>query len=164
MTAIAPHTRHNARQLRAEMTPQEQCLWRQLRDLNRRLGTHFRRQAPIGRSIADFAELGRRLVIEVDGGQHGGARDAARDDWFAAQGFAVLRFWNFDVDGNLGGVMQMVLDALDVAPSQTLSPPPPPSPTRGEGGALGRGLVRASYAVPLPDGEAGRLHDRGDRS
>ena len=113
MTDIAPQTRANARRLRAEMTPQERKLWMQLRDLNHRLGLHFRRQAPVGRFIADFVDFGRRLVIEVDGGQHGGPEDTARDAWFAAEGFTVLRVWNSDVDGNLEGVMQLVLDALE---------------------------------------------------
>ena len=128
MTEITPDTRANARRLRIYTTPQERRLWGKLRELNRVLGTHFRRQAPIGRFIADFAEYGRRLVIEVDGGQHGGARDQVRDGWLKGQGFAVLRIWNNEVDGNLTGVMQVVLDALAV------SPPPHPSPTRGVGG------------------------------
>jgi very-short-patch-repair endonuclease len=113
MTDIAPHTRANARRLRAEMTPQERKLWMQLRDQNHRLGLHFRRQAPVGRFIAYFVDFGRRLVIEVDGGQHGGPEDTARDAWFAAEGFTVLRVWNSDVDGNLEGVMPLVLDALE---------------------------------------------------
>ena len=131
MTQISPATRANARRLRAEMTPQERRLWKGLREINQMLGTHFRRQAPIGRFIADFAEYGRRLVIEVDGGQHGGARDMARDAWLKGQGFVVLRFWNTEVDGNIEGVMQVVLDAVEAA----TAPPPQPSPTRGEGGA-----------------------------
>jgi len=105
-----------------------------LRDVNRMLGTHFRRQAPIGRFIADFAEYGRRLVIEVDGGQHGGSRDAARDAWLMGQGFVVLRFWNNEVDGNIEGVMRVVLDAVEAIDA---APPPQPSPTGGEGGAVG---------------------------
>jgi very-short-patch-repair endonuclease len=95
------------------MTPQERKLWTQLRDLNHRLGLNIRRQAPVGRYIADFVEFGRKLVIEVDGGQHGGPEDTARDAWFAAEGFTVLRVWNSDVDGNLEGVMPLVLDALE---------------------------------------------------
>lgn len=139
MTKIATHTRTRARELRAAMTPQERRLWAELRDLNHRIATNFRRQAPVGPFIADFADLGRRLVIEVDGGGHGGARDRARDDWFRAQGFTILRVWNADVDGNLEGVMLVVLDHLETA-----SPPPPAPPHEGEGrreagdGARGR--------------------------
>jgi very-short-patch-repair endonuclease len=127
MTEIAPYTRANARRLRAELTPQQRKLWGQLRDLNHRLGLNFRRQAPVGRFIADFAEFGRKLLIEVDGGQHGGPEDAARDDWFSAEGFTILRFWNNDVDTNLEGVMQVVLDVLECCP------PPPTPPHEGEG-------------------------------
>ncbi len=126
LTRIAQHTRLRARELRAGMTAQERRLWAHLRDLNRIIATHFRRQAPVGPYIADFADLGRRLVIEVDGGGHGGPKDQARDVWFASQGFHTLRFWNAEVDGNLAGVMQVVLDALD-------RPPPPAPPHEGEG-------------------------------
>ena len=59
-----------ARSLRKHMTPQEIKLWCQLRYLNQQ-GFHFRRQAPLGNFIVDFLERKRRLVIEVDGSQHG---------------------------------------------------------------------------------------------
>jgi very-short-patch-repair endonuclease len=111
------------------MTPQERKLWAKLREVNRMVGTHFRRQAPVGPFIADFVEFGRKLVIEVDGGGHGGPADKARDDWFMGQGFTVMRFWNSDVDGNLDGVMQVVLD--EIVPE---APPPPSPPHKGEGG------------------------------
>lgn len=114
MTEILPSTRANARRLRNEPTPQERQVWAKLREINRMIGTHFRRQAPIGPYIVDFADFGRRIVVEIDGGQHGGARDAERDAWLVGQGFRVLRFWNSDVAGNLNGVAQVVLDAVGV--------------------------------------------------
>ncbi|MCA3442750.1 MAG: endonuclease domain-containing protein [Rhodobacter sp.] len=147
MTGIHPITRQRARKLRAEMTPQERRVWAKLRELNRMLGLHFRRQAPIGPFIADFADLGRRLVIEVDGGGHGGERDAARDDWLGAQGFQVLRFWNPQISGNIEGVMQMILDAV-CGESLADAPPPHPSPTRGEGGEKLRSDAMAVGGVP----------------
>ena len=152
MTQITPATRANARRLRAEMTPQERRLWKGLREINQMLGTHFRRQAPIGRFIADFAEYGRRLVIEVDGGQHGGARDMARDAWLKGQGFVVLRFWNTEVDGNIEGVMQVVLDAVAVA---GVAPHPNPPPRGGEGGVRSAEMreVERPGASPPPRGE-----------
>ncbi|RGP36228.1 endonuclease domain-containing protein [Pseudotabrizicola alkalilacus] len=143
MSGIHPQTRTHARRLRADMTPQERKLWAKLRELNRMLGLHFRRQAPIGPFIADFSDLGRRLVIEIDGGGHGGPKDFARDQWLNAQGFTVLRVWNTEVDGNAEGVMQMVLDHIPSVPD---APPPQPSPTRGEGGAQRSGLRRADRA------------------
>ncbi|WP_206340506.1 endonuclease domain-containing protein [Fuscovulum blasticum] len=132
MTGIHPVTRQRARALRAAMTPQERKVWPKLRELNRMLGANFRRQAPIGPYIADFAELGRRLVIEIDGAEHGGAQDARRDAWLKGQGFQVLRFWNSEISENLEGVMQMVLDAVGPLGD---APPPHPFPTGLEGGS-----------------------------
>ena len=170
MTGIHPITRQRARKLRAEMTPQERKVWAKLRELNRMLGLNFRRQAPIGPFIADFAELGRRLVIEIDGGGHGGERDQRRDKWFASQGLQVLRFWNPEVSGNIEGVMQLVLDAVDgESLAERVPPTPGPSP-RGGGEALGaagalHGLAESPLAgAPPPQpsptrGEGGASDD-----
>jgi len=61
----------------------------------RALNLHIRRQAPIGRYVADFAHHGAKLVIEVDGGRHdlpeAQLRDAERDTWLTAQGYKVMR-------------------------------------------------------------------------
>lgn len=115
MTRIAPDTRSLARALRRSPTPQERLLWMKLREINRMFGTHFRRRAPVGRFAADCADYGRKLVIAVDGSGHatgaGVMSDSVRDDRMAAQGFAVLRFWNNAVADNRGGVMQVILDA-----------------------------------------------------
>ncbi len=111
------------------------------------LGLHFRRQAPIGPFIADFADLGRRLVIEVDGGGHGGERDVARDVWLSAQGFQVLRFWNPQTSENIEGVMQMIFDAVG-GESLADAAPPHPFPTRGEEGEKLRSDAMAVGGVP----------------
>lgn len=155
MTEITPDTRANARRLRNEATPQERRLWGGLREVNQMLGTHFRRQAPIGRFIADFAEYGRRLVIEVDGGQHGGGRDVARDAWLTGQGFVVMRFWNNEVDGNIEGVMRVILDAVEAVDAGAAAPPSQPSPTGGEGAAPSVKFrqVEKPGASPPPGGE-----------
>jgi very-short-patch-repair endonuclease len=88
-----------ARELRKRLTPQEVKIWVKLRELRAR-GFHFRRQAPIGRYIVDFASFSTRIVIEIDGGQHamhGGMQsDRERDTFLRSQGFYVLRFWNSD--------------------------------------------------------------------
>ncbi|MFN3992645.1 MAG: endonuclease domain-containing protein [Tabrizicola flagellatus] len=166
MTGIHPITRARARRLRAEMTPQERKVWAKLRELNRMLGLHFRRQAPIGPFIADFADLGRRLVIEIDGGGHGGERDIRRDDWLVSQGFQVLRFWNPEVSGNIEGVMQVIFDAVGGGELAD-APPPHPSPTRGEGGTQPSAMCETAGrgASPPPRGEGlgvgGTPQDRG---
>jgi BirA family biotin operon repressor/biotin-[acetyl-CoA-carboxylase] ligase len=93
------------------MTLPERILWEELR--RNRFGHRFRRQSPCGPYILDFVCLKRRLVIEVDGSQHGGSqKDEARDRWLGAQGFRVLRFWNDDVRWNLDGVMRRIEEAL----------------------------------------------------
>jgi very-short-patch-repair endonuclease len=51
----------------------------------------------------------RKLVIEVDGGQHlESSADAVRDRWLAENGFRVLRFWNHEVLQNLDGVLERI--------------------------------------------------------
>jgi very-short-patch-repair endonuclease len=115
-----PLANENARALRKRLTSQEVKLWIKLREL-KGLGFHFRRQAPIGHYIVDFVSFQSRLIIEADGGQHGtpeGARsDRLRDAFLQSQGFQVLRFWNSDIDANLEGVMESILDALKHVPS-----------------------------------------------
>jgi very-short-patch-repair endonuclease len=122
----------NARTLRKRLTPQEVKLWIKLREL-KTLGFHFRRQAPIDRYIVDFVSFRSRLVIEADGGQHGmpaGVQaDQVRDAFLLSQGFRVLRFWNSDIDDNLAGVVESVLNALNQPPPR----PPADPPHKGEG-------------------------------
>jgi very-short-patch-repair endonuclease len=72
----------------------------------------FRRQQPIGPYIADFYCPSAKLVIELDGSQHGFAANTLRDEertrFMVAQGLTVLRFGNRDVYENC----EMVVDAI----------------------------------------------------
>jgi very-short-patch-repair endonuclease len=56
---------------------------RDLRIRANRLGFKFKRQVPIGTYIVDFVCLEKRLVIELDGGQHmeNQIYDTKRTDW-----------------------------------------------------------------------------------
>ena len=96
--------RNSAKRLRSSMSEAEKRLWYHLR-AHRFCGARFRRQAPIGPYIVDFVCHDARLVIELDGGQHGAARQAAHDvrrtAWLADKGYRVLRFWNLDVLRNI---------------------------------------------------------------
>ena len=66
----------------------------------------------MGPYVADFICHTAKLVIEVDGAQHGFdqriERDRARDTWFEAQGYRVLRFWNHDVLTVLDSVLETI--------------------------------------------------------
>ncbi|MGA7579511.1 MAG: DUF559 domain-containing protein [Desulfobaccales bacterium] len=58
-----------ARSLRRRQTDAERLLWRHLQSKQLE-GFKFRRQAPIGKYIVDFVSFARKLIVEVDGGQH----------------------------------------------------------------------------------------------
>ena len=81
----------------------ENCLWSALR--SRQLRFKFRRQHPVPPYVADFACVEARLIVELDGGQHGTGADAARDAALAAAGWLVCRYWNSEVTSNLEGVL-----------------------------------------------------------
>src|SRR5665213_690440 len=66
-----------ARELRRDSTEVEERLWWKLLELR---GYHFRRQAPFRSYVLDFVEHGARLVIELDGSQHGEDAHRARDE------------------------------------------------------------------------------------
>ncbi len=145
-----------ARKLRRASTEAERILWSRLRD--RRLGGfRFVRQYPIGPYFADFVCRDRRLVIELDGGQHSGSgRDVVRDRFINRAGYDVLRYWNNDVSGNLDGVLETLLLTLEGrrSPGRRYAPPTLsraagegkqevasllPSPARGRGWSAGPG-------------------------
>jgi very-short-patch-repair endonuclease len=104
-----------ARELRKTMTRQEVKLWPRLGEL-RACGFHFRRQSPIDRYIVDFECRRTRVVVEIDGNQHGfdehRVRDGMRDLTLKALGYRVLRFTNQDVDRNMDGVFATIHTAI----------------------------------------------------
>jgi very-short-patch-repair endonuclease len=122
-----------ARKLRKSMTRQEVKLWAKLRAL-REIGHHFRRQSPIANYVVDFECRKLRLVVEVDGHQHGfddhRRRDDARDRALNDLGYRVLRFGNFEVDREFHGVLEAIRLALDAQPHPAAARPPSPG---GEG-------------------------------
>jgi very-short-patch-repair endonuclease len=132
-SAITKRTRTQARTLRRDVTDAERKLWFLLRSL-KPLGMHFRRQAPIGIYIADFAWHAGKIVVELDGSQHADARafyDAKRTDWLQSQGYRVLRFWNNDVLKSPRSVGEVILAAAQANCSNSKSPTTHPSPQGG---------------------------------
>jgi very-short-patch-repair endonuclease len=122
-----PIARQRARRLRRDQTDAEQALWARLRD-RQLFGAKFRRQHPIGHFVADFCCPQRKLVVELDGGQHAArvAADQKRARFLQEQGYRVLRFWNHDVLGEHGGSARTNCRGPEL-------PSPLPSPWKGEG-------------------------------
>ena len=81
---------------------------------NRRLdGLKFRRQVPLLSYTIDFVCLERRLIVELDGRQHGweAEYDAARTQEIEAFGFTVIRFSNELVLNNRDLVIERIREA-----------------------------------------------------
>lgn len=130
-------TRRLARQLRGRPTRAERAFWQHLRR-HQFGGFRFRRQQPIGPFIVDFACLERRVLVELDGWPHEHperrTRDLERDDWLRSQGFAVVRIENGEALSDPEAALARIALALSDGVSWP-SPPPRPSPARGEGDA-----------------------------
>jgi very-short-patch-repair endonuclease len=109
-----------ARDLRRHMSEPEVLLWSRLRRLRDR-GFHIRRQAPFLGYYLDFVCHSRRLVIEVDGSQHGrnvqSDHDAVRDRILQSRGYRVLRFWTGEIQRDLGSVIDRIVQVLETTPS-----------------------------------------------
>jgi very-short-patch-repair endonuclease len=123
-----------ARQLRRDATEPEKRLWWKLREV-KPLGYHFRRQSPFGNYTLDFVEHDAKLVIELDGEQHGEAahreHDEKRDAVLASQGYLTLRFWNSEINDYLDETVDRILRELQQR-SPTRSASRIDLPTKGE--------------------------------
>ena len=128
--------REFARHLRKESTDAEKRLWRLLRD-RRFSDFKFRRQYPCGIYFLDFYCTLAKLAVELDGGGHGfpdqRARDEKRNQFLAAQGITVLRFWNHQMRGELEAVRFEIWHSLMERTGQSeklagFMPRPAPSP------------------------------------
>lgn len=108
-----------ARSLRNNATDGERRLWSEMRQFKRYYGLHVRRQAPIGRYVADFVIQSRRLVIEVDGEFHAAPErqtaDKRRDKWLESQGYRTLRITTGELTENLDGCIETILRELGLA-------------------------------------------------
>ena len=105
--------KERSRELRKNLTEADQKLWHKLR--NKQINAHkFRRQFILGNYIVDFICLDKRLIIELDGGQHmdNVDYDSKRDEWLKKQNFIVLRFWNNQVLNEIDSVLEVIVKNL----------------------------------------------------
>lgn len=105
-----------AKALRTNQTDAEIKIWQALR-ASRLLSYKFRRQVPMGDFIVDFVCFEKKLIVEIDGGQHLDSKsDLTRDAKLKAQGYRVLRFWNNEITENLDGALAIILQYLQMQP------------------------------------------------
>ena len=101
-----------AKSLRKNNTDAENHLWYYLRA--KRLGYKFKRQVPISSFIVDFICYEKKLIIELDGGQHqqNNIYDEQRTIKLNSLRFKVLRFWNNDVLQKRESILDVICHAL----------------------------------------------------
>lgn len=105
--------------LRKNQTDAEKLLWFYLR--NKRFeGIKFRRQQLIGNYIVDFVSFEKKLIIELDGGQHNDneniIKDKTRSEFLEKEGFTVLRYWNNEILVNTDVVLESIYNSLFPSP------------------------------------------------
>ena len=97
--------------MRSNMTEAEAKMWNILR-AKRFYGFKFKRQVLIGDYIVDFVCETKKIIIEIDGGQHNSEEnivyDKNRTIYLNSQGYEVLRFWNNEVLSNIEGVCEVI--------------------------------------------------------
>lgn len=115
-----------SKNLRKTQNPWEIKLWQHLR-AKRFNNLKFKRQVPMGNYIVDFSCDEKKLVIELDGGQHSVAQsqDKIRDAFLRKEGYTVLRFWNNEIDNDIEAVLEKINEVTTSLPTSPLA--------RGEG-------------------------------
>ena len=126
--------RRFARDLRKNSTDAERHLWYYLRA--NRFRFKFKRQVPIHPFIVDFVCFEKRLIIELDGGQHQEnlSYDHQRTNELNRLGFQVLRFWNHDVLHRTEEVLEVIRRALSPTLSRDRGQSTVQFPIAGRGG------------------------------
>ena len=104
-----------ARTLRKKSTNAENIIWNIVR--NRKLNNlKFKRQVPIGNYIVDFHCEEKGIIIELDGGHHNTLEntffDNERTAFLESKGYRVYRFWNNEVENNLEGVYEKLIEII----------------------------------------------------
>ena len=136
------HKRPLAKSLRGNATDAERILWSILRR-KRLAALRFRRQQPIGPYIVDFFCPSAKLIVELDGSQHGtetvAVYDEDRSRFLESRGYHVLRFWNVEVTKDRDCVAEAIYRA-----GTALDPSPKPSPC---------GRTKTSSTLPHGEGD-----------
>jgi 5-methyltetrahydrofolate--homocysteine methyltransferase len=112
-------TKEFASDHRKNPTRAEKFLWEQLRGKKLK-NYNFRRQHIIGKYIADFICLAKKLIIEVDGLIHqlpgNKENDEVRTFWLKSKGYTVVRVTNEEVINDIEKVLLTIEQKLQTLP------------------------------------------------
>ncbi len=74
------------------------------------MGLKFRRQFPLEPYMIDFVCIEKKLIIEIDGGQHSKQieYDMKRTEYLNQLGYKVLRFWNSEIFNQFDAVLEEI--------------------------------------------------------
>lgn len=107
--------RTRRKELRNNATPTEKLLWTRLR--KSQTGYKFTRQYSIGPYIVDFYCPQFRFAIELDGEVHNNQEariyDKEREEFIKVHNILTVRFWNFQVFGDIEKVVKIIIKSLD---------------------------------------------------
>ena len=135
LTRLQLKAQRERRAVHGTSTLLEEMLWPSLKAIPGE-GPHFRRQLRIGPYLCDFVSHPLGLVVELDGAQHYTphqlAKDAARDQWLAAQGFCVLRFANAAVRADPAAVLDSIRAVVEERRRLPRRDEPDPPPSLGK--------------------------------
>lgn len=106
-----------SRKLRSNMTSAEVYFWQRIRKKQIK-NLQFYRQKPLGKYIVDFYCPARKLIIEVDGGQHYDSgklteEDLVRENYLKnVLKYNVIRFTNTEIKQNMPAVIDRIIILL----------------------------------------------------
>ena len=97
------------------MTEEERRLWY---DFLKKLPVTVHRQKVLYRYIVDFYINHKKLIIEIDGVQHGEkenyVKDKERDQFLRDKGFQIVRYTNKEIHQNFKGICNDILKILNI--------------------------------------------------
>ena len=112
------HLIKNAQKLKNNSTDPEIILWQHLKQ--KQMGCKFRRQQSIGKYIVDFICFEKKIIIELDGGQHNEpdniSEDIKRDSFLKQSGYTVIRIWNNYIYENINEVLNYIKSIINLCP------------------------------------------------
>ena len=94
------------KELRQNLTKAETTLWNELK--NKKGASKFRKKYTIGTFLVDYVCVAKNLIVEFSGKED----EAARDTYFANEGFNVVRFTNEEVLENVLKVVASINTAI----------------------------------------------------